>query len=286
VERPAVALATSAEVAELEEDERALPTALRERGVDAVPAVWDAPDVDWSAFDLVVVRAAWDYAERRAAFLAWAASLPHVLNPLPVLEWTTDKQRYLRDLAEAGLPVVPTRFVGPDDRFESPAEAFVVKPAISAGGRSSARFGPDGAGADELVSRIHSEGRTAMVQPDLGDVTETALVFIDRAYSHALRRRVALPSGGGVETLYLEEDLEPGAATREERELAARALALAPGRLLYGRVDLVRGLVTEVELAEPSLYLDFGAGALERFADAIARQARAAAGGGSARGTG
>jgi glutathione synthase/RimK-type ligase-like ATP-grasp enzyme len=237
--------------------------------------VWDDPGVDWGAFDLVVVRSTWDYAEQRSAFLAWVSSLGRVLNPPAVLEWSTDKRRYLSDLAAAGVPVVPTAFVDPGETFSPPVEGFVVKPSVSAGGRSSARFPAGDASAGELVARIHAEGRVAMVQPDLGDIAETALVFLDGSFSHALRRRVPLPVAGARDVLFLEEELRPATATEEELAIARGALALAPGRLLYGRVDVAAGAVLELELAEPSLYLGFGEGAAERFAAAIAREAAA-----------
>ena len=103
----------------------------------------------------------------------------------------------------------------------------------------------------------------------LGDVEETALVFIDGAYSHALHRRVPLPAAGDREVFYLDEELRPAQAGEQERAVAEAALAAAPGELLYGRVDLVDGVVLELEVAEPSLYLAFGPGAAERFARAI-----------------
>jgi glutathione synthase/RimK-type ligase-like ATP-grasp enzyme len=271
-----VGLATCAEIPELDADDEPLLPALRARSIDPRAAIWDAPDVDWSTFDLVVVRSTWDYAERRRDFLAWARSLPRVLNPPAVLEWSTDKERYLPALAAAGVPVVPTSFVRPGDPFAPPESDFVVKPAVSAGGRSSARFrGGDGRAAAALVRRIHESGRTAMVQPDLGDETETAVVHVDGRYSHAVRRRVPLPSAEAQEVLYLEEEVEPGGAGPADRELAERAIAAAPGPVLYGRVDIAAGCVVELELAEPSLYLSFAAGgeATERFADAIAREA-------------
>jgi glutathione synthase/RimK-type ligase-like ATP-grasp enzyme len=267
-----VALATCAEIPEGDEDFPALIAALAELGVEAEPAVWDS-QVDWARFDLVVLRSAWDYAERRDSFLAWARSLPRVLNPLPVLEWNTDKHRYLTDLVGTGVRIVPTGFVAPGEELDPPAAPFVVKPAISAGGRSSARFEPgDEDPARGLVARIHAEGRTAMVQPYLGDVEETALVYLDGIYSHALRRRVPLPSSGEREVFYLDEQLRPAAASAEERATAERALAAAPDQLLYGRVDLVDGAVLELEVAEPSLYLGFGDRAAETFASAIAER--------------
>src|SRR6185503_61943 len=187
-----------------------------------------------------------------------AASVARVLNPLDVLVWNTDKQRYLTDLAAAGVPVVPTAFVGPGDELEPPDGPFVVKPAISAGGRSSAHFEPgELEAARTLVGRIHADGRTAMVQPYLGDVEETDLVYIDGAYSHALHRRVPLPAAGDREVFYLDEELRPAQAGERERAVAEAALAAAPSELLYGRVDLIDGVLLELEVAEPSLYLAF-----------------------------
>ena len=234
--------------------------------------------MEWSRFDLVVLRSTWDYAERRDAFLDWARSVPRVLNPLAVLEWNTDKQRYLTDLAAAGVPIVPTEFVAPGGELEPPRGPFVVKPAISAGGRSSARFEQDElAAARTLVARIHADGRTAMVQPYLGDVEETDLVYIDGAYSHALHRRVPLPAAGDRDVFYLDEELRPAQAGERDRAVAEQALASAPDELLYGRVDLVGGAVLELEIAEPSLYLGFGDGAAARLAAAISRRLRIAA---------
>jgi glutathione synthase/RimK-type ligase-like ATP-grasp enzyme len=269
-----IALATCSALPDGDEDARPLIEALAARGIDAASAVWDDASIDWSAFELVVVRSAWDYAERRDAFLDWARSLRRVLNPVPVLEWSTDKQRYLTDLERAGVPVVPTVFVAPGEAFQPPREPFVVKPSVSAGGRSSARFEPgEFASARALVSRIHADGRTAMMQPFLGDVEETALVYIDGAYSHALRRRVPLPTAA-AEVLYLEEQLEAAQATAGERSVADAALAAAPDGLLYARVDVAKEMVIELELAEPSLYLSFGAGTAARFAAAINRRLR------------
>jgi glutathione synthase/RimK-type ligase-like ATP-grasp enzyme len=238
-------------------------------GVDARCAVWDEPR-DWSTFDLVVVRTTWDYAERKDEFLAWAAGLPQVLNPLPVLAWSTDKQRYLTDLDRAGVPIVATEFLEPGTPFEAPAAPFVVRPSVSAGGRSSAQFqGGDEAGA-ELVRQIHREGRVAMVQALVTGGEEIGLVFVDGGYSHAVRRKVPLPVGAPRSGLYLNEEVGDAEPSALELAVAERALALAPDESLYARVDLLGGAVLELELVEPSLYLAFGVGAADRFAAAIA----------------
>lgn len=269
-----VALATCAEVADLDPDDRLLIAPLAKRGLEAAAAVWDDPLVEWDAFDLVVLRSTWDYAERRKAFIEWARSLPHVLNPVPVLEWSTDKHRYLTDLEAANVPVMPTTFVPPGSALDPPGEPFVVKPTVSAGGRSSAWFEPDDTDAAEaLLARIHAEGRTAMVQPYLGDAEETALVYVDGVFSHAVRRRVPLPGADARAVLYLDEEIWPTEVTCDQRKTAEAALACASGELLYGRVDLLDGAVLELELAEPSLYFSCGEGSADRFADAVAAAA-------------
>ena len=277
---PLVALATCEALGGLDDDDQPLVPLLAERGVDAFAAAWDA-EIDWARFDLVVLRSTWDYAERRDEFLSWAAGLRRVLNPVAVLEWNTDKHRYLTDLGTAGVPTVPTWFFGPADEVELPPPPFVVKPAVSAGGRSSGRFeSGEEAAARELVRQLHAEGRTAMVQPYLSDVDghgETALVYAGGRYSHALARRVPLPRAGPNPVFFLDERLEAREANAAERAVADAAISCVPeaGDLLYGRVDVLhdgkgRPLVLELELTEPSLYLAFAERAAERFADAIA----------------
>ncbi len=280
-----VALATCAEIPEGDDDSPALVEALRRRGVEAVSAVWDASGTDWARFDLVVVRSTWDYAERYERFLGWVDALPRVLNPAPVLRWNTDK-RYLGELARAGVPVVPTRFLEPGDPFDPPGGRFVAKPAVSAGGRRAAAYVPEEAApAREHVRRLQAEGRTVIVQPYLEAIDErgeTGIVYIGGRYSHAFRKGPLLQSGQPPgEALYLEETIERRVASPAERAVADRALAALPfpvSELLYARVDLApdpdgRPLVLEVELTEPSLYLGFRPGAADRLAQVIARAA-------------
>jgi glutathione synthase/RimK-type ligase-like ATP-grasp enzyme len=228
--------------------------------------------VDWGRFELVVVRSAWDYAERWRDFLRWAEALARVENPLSALRFGIDKERYLTALV--GVPVVPTEFVHPGEPFSPPDGPFVVKPSISAGGRRSARF-EGGDEARELVAEITAAGDTAMVQPLIENAPEISLVFVDGEYSHALSRRAALPLGGPQEVLYLEEELGPYDVTPEERRVAEAALDLVPAPTLYARVDVLGGAVLELEIVEPSLYLSFGDGAAARFAEAVRRRLEA-----------
>jgi glutathione synthase/RimK-type ligase-like ATP-grasp enzyme len=277
-----VAIATCSAVAGKETEDLRLIKALAGRGIPAVHAAWDDPLVDWHLFPLVVVRSTWDYPERRGEFLSWSKGLRKVLNPHPVLEWNTDK-RYLNDLARAGVPVIPTLFLDPGDAFDAPTGAYVIKPAVSCGAKQTARYeaGPH-AEAREHVRALHAAGRTVMVQPYLSDIEasgEVALVFIGGEYSHSVRRGALLKAAGvrhKGEMVAL--NIEPYEATATERQLAEKALAALPfgtRELLYARVDLApsRGgepLVLEVELTEPSLFLEYHRQSFERLAACIA----------------
>jgi glutathione synthase/RimK-type ligase-like ATP-grasp enzyme len=248
--------------------------ALAERGVEASPAVWDNGGVDWAGFDLVVVRSTWDYADRRWDFLAWAESLPHVLNSADVLRWNTDK-RYLKELA---VDVIPTTLVEPGAPFQIPEGPFVVKPSVGAGSIGAARYAPGDERARAHAEALHTQGKTVMVQPYLEAVDrdgEVALMYVDGAFSHAVRKGPLLTAGAGPGSgLYLEEDISATEPSREELELGDEALSALPfdrTSLLYARVDLLPGpVVLEVELTEPSLFIGYADGVPERFADAIA----------------
>ena len=289
---PSVALATCEAFPLLDDADRLIIPELEGLGIEAVPAVWDDPDVDWSTFDAVVLRETWDYPERRADFLAWLRRVHVVsllLNPADVVEWNTDK-RYLRDLEVAGVPIVPTRFVAPLDAEDAwlpePGYAdFVVKPAVSAGSRDTMRYAVDGPieVAREHVRRLQAAGRTVMIQPYLDAVDtegETAMLFLDGEFSHAIRKGPLLVrgvEGERVEGLFVQEQIDRREPSAAQLAVAGQAVAAIPGgfeRVLYARVDLISGpdgapQLLELELTEPSLFLEHDADAAGRLAHAI-----------------
>jgi len=280
-----VALATISEFPDLDDDGPALLAALAGEGVTGRPVAWDDDQADWSAFDLVVVRSTWDYSDRYAEFLHWAehvSAVSRLANPLPVLRWNTDK-RYLAELSAAGLPVVPTSWIEPGRPFELPPGEIVVKPAVSAGSRDTARYtADDAARARAHVQRLTGEDRVVMIQPYIPSVDadgETALLWLGGAFSHAIRKGPLLRRGAKlVQGLFAQEDISARTPSPDElavADLVLRAVPGGPDGLLYARVDLVAGpdgpLVLELELTEPSLFLGYEPGAPARLAKAIAR---------------
>jgi glutathione synthase/RimK-type ligase-like ATP-grasp enzyme len=283
------ALATCAQLPDLDDDERLVVPALADLGIEAVPAVWDDPTVDWQRFRVVVIRSTWDYSDRREEYLEWCASLPCVVNPFPVIAWNTDK-RYLRDLVAAGIPIVPTTWIEPDaslDDIELPEGEVVIKPAVSAGARNTSRYrAEDSDQARAHITRLLSSGRTAMVQPYVQSLDargETGLIYFDGELSHSIRKGPLLRHHGHLtKGLWEPEQITARDPDADEIALAERTLQVLPWssrELLYARVDVVRAddgapMLLELEVTEPSLFLGLGAGAAERFASAIARRLR------------
>src|SRR5688572_20845259 len=265
---------------------------------------WSDASVDWASFDTAVLRSTWDYAERIGAFLEWAercARLTRLANPLETVRWNTDK-RYLLELSQAGVPVVPTRFVSPgaDASMElmrfldgdvltyGHADGFtdfVVKPVIGAASRDAARYARvDGTAALAHLARLLETGRQTMLQPYLDRVDahgETAVIFFDGVLSHSVRKGPLLKRGARlVSGLFAPERITPREIDEAERGVAVATLRAIPFRVpLYARVDLIRGdhgapVVLELELTEPSLFFAQAAGSADRLAAAIIARSR------------
>lgn len=268
-----------------DDDELLALAALDRVGVAVDVVDWDDTQVDWASYDRVVLRSTWDYVQRLPEFLRWldeVDAVSRLVNPLAMVRWNLDK-RYLADLAEAGVPTTPTAFVAPGEAASWPDGRCVVKPAVGAGSRDAAAYGPDQrATAEAHVARLHGAGQVVLVQPFVASVAtdgEWALVFLDGVLSHAAGKRVALPRAGEVNDLHAAETVTAHVASAGQAEVARAAVDVVASRFsvpAYARVDLVRDdagghRVLEVELVEPSLFLPYaGPGAADRLAAALA----------------
>lgn len=296
-----IALVTARAARDLDDDLAPLASALREAGADVHVIDWDDATVDWARIHLAVLRSTWDYTDRLAEFLAWAVHVDactRLLNPLDVLRWNIDKH-YLADLASGGVPIVPSVFVEPAQDARAALDAFlagcgahsaefVVKPCIGAGSRDAQRHGRDEhEAACAHMARLLDAGRSVLLQPYLDRVDEhgeTALVFFDGRFSHAIRKGPLLRRGDGpTQALFAAEQITPRTPTGQERAVADAALAAIPFAkpLLYTRVDLIHDAdgsprLLELELAEPSLFFAQADGSAAHFARALLARATTA----------
>ena len=282
-----VALVSAREALALDEDLPPMAEALGDLGILVDTPCWDDADVEWGRYGLAVLRSTWDYVERMDEFLDWAdrcASLTRLVNPPAVVRWNTDKH-YLLDLAQAGVPIVPTRFVEPgadarvalDTFLAGGCHEFVVKPSIGAGSRDAARYRrADREQAGAHLQRLGDTGRSAMLQPYLARVDEqgeTAAIYFGGHFSHAVRKGPLLKVGDGmVSGLFAPEQITSREADANERRVAQAACEAIPfDGPLYARVDMIRDdagepVVLELELTEPSLFLAHAPGSAQRFA--------------------
>jgi len=272
--RGSVALVTCREALGIDYDMPLLLEAVRAAGIVVDEVCWDDASIDWSTYEQVVIRSTWDYHRRYDEYMQWAravSSVSTISNSLDVIAWNTDKH-YLAEVAETGLPVVPTVFIEPgqEDWFDHVRELLtkgdvVVKPTISAGSNDTERHSNIDV-AQQHISELLSAQRSVMLQPYLADVdveSETGLVFIDGKFSHAFAKGALLAHAKNMTSgLYAEEEIGVRQPTAEQLLIGERAvkwLTSRFGTLLYARVDLLPTahgpVIIEIELTEPSLYL-------------------------------
>ncbi len=266
---PRIVLASCPQLVDGDGDDDGLVAALRTRGLHARWMSWDNPETENA--DLVIVRAAWDYAERREEFLAWTTRVRNLLNAPAVVAWNSDKH-YLSDLAGAGVAVVPSSFLEPGD-IASPADfhgEVVVTPAIGAGSIDTFRFVEADAAAAHATGLLDA-GRSVLVQPYEPRIAagETALVFLGGEESHAFVKGPILPPQGeqprldpsgtyAAETLTrANPDVELWEVGHSVLDAAAAHLGIPRNEFLYARVDVIGegadAVLLELELIEPSL---------------------------------
>jgi glutathione synthase/RimK-type ligase-like ATP-grasp enzyme len=274
--RPVVLLATCSLLPDGEEwtgTNHLLP-AFSERGVEARWVLWDDADVDWSE-GLVAVRSTWDYEQRREEFLNWARSLPSMLNSAAIFAWNTDKT-YLPQLAEAGVPVVPTVVVCERDDLPEAIKQYgsaVVKPTVGAGGRGVVVFH----GVPEDLESSGLEAGPWVVQPLVEAVRtegESSVFVIDGQVVSQARK---IPAAGEIRVHEQYGGTTVAVDVTDEAADLARRTVEAASALLgecfdYARVDQMRLsdgtlAVSELEVTEPGLYLEILPGNAAAFAD-------------------
>jgi hypothetical protein len=271
--------------------------ALRRAGLAADAPVWHDEAVDWTAYDLLVIRTPWDYSERFGEFMAWldrASAVTRILNAPDLIRWNIDK-RYLDDFQALGVPVIPSTFCDTATEAEAAIAAvgagrLVVKPSVSAGSRDTGLFAPGDPGALALARRIIAGGKTAMVQPAAETVIshgENALFYFDGRYAHTFHKGPILAAGGGYVGGAYRSDISPGEPSPAERDLGDRVMTAIgqiaarrgftedSGRPLYARIDIASSengeqpQVLEVEVFEPAYFTEVVPAAVDVFVAAV-----------------
>ena len=280
-----VAFVTCRQLPDIHDDDGLAADVLRDRGIPVVSAVWDEPEADWRRYRCVVIRSTWDYHHHQDRYAAWlrrcADDGVRLWNP-PATVLANMNKRYLSDLEQRGVDVVPTEYldVGHGQSLRGLLERrgwdrAVVKPAVSASGYRTWRTTTATADRDQAAFEEDSARHEVLVQPHVDEIAtrgEWSLVFFAGQYSHATIKR---PAAGDFR---VQEELGGHSAPAEPPdhviESARHILSLSPSPLLYARVDGIergqRFMLMELEINEPYLFLGSSPGAAVRFANAIA----------------
>ncbi|RDV25509.1 hypothetical protein DXV75_09425 [Alteromonas aestuariivivens] len=250
--------------------------------VSSVP--WRDSAINWNDYDVVVVRSCWDYQQSPQEFEQCLRrineSSAQLQNPLDLMLWNLHKT-YLKELAEKGVPIVPTAWAEHFNRdwLEQQfacfnADELIIKPVLSANADDTFRLTLETLDNMEAeLGRLFSH-RAHMVQPFVGSVVsegEYSLFYFSGQYSHAILKkpkhgdfRVQEEHGGALLAVEADEAL---------RQLSHQALAAMPASALYARVDVIRTpagwAIMELELIEPSLYFNLDPQSPQRFVDAF-----------------
>lgn len=270
---PKIALITCEKLPHLTEDTQDLAQVLMKMGAEVSSAIWNDTAVDWSAFDMAIVRSTWDYHLHPAEFEAWLAQVStqtQLWNPAELIQWNMRKT-YLRDLAKQGVPIVPTVWLEQESvvnlRAELAAQNWdeaILKPAISASAYHTRRVSIETIASDQAYLNEAITQRAYLLQPFVPEIQtsgEWSFIFFNNGeqvqFSHALRK---LPQAGD----YRVQE-EYGGSTMLQiapdnlLEQARQIVDAIPHDWLYVRVDAVElgGILTlmELELIEPALYL-------------------------------
>jgi glutathione synthase/RimK-type ligase-like ATP-grasp enzyme len=236
-------------------EDRFVLDAFAHLNIDARHVVWDDPSVEWGAFAAVVIRHTWDYYKhKREQFCEWALRVGTVtrLFNSPETIWRNTHKLYLKQLEDRAVPTIPTLFVRSGEprvdlrglAREMGWTSGVIKPAIGGAAWGLRLFSMDDIDdAEDHLANLMDTG-DVLVQPLVPSIRtngETSLMFVDREFTHAVRK---VPAGDDVRC---QDDHGGAVFTHEpsarELEVARRCndawIAETGETPLYARVDLI-----------------------------------------------
>lgn len=255
---------------------------LRGKGLNVVPAIWNDDTVDWSDFNVAIIKSPWDYHNHLPEFLMWLDNLEkigvRVLNPIAVIKWNSHK-RYLKDLTKKGLPVIRAEYLEKGSTFDPRffdlfgVSQLVVKPCVSAGAQNTVTIDKDSYHGRLVEIEQHLKTEDYLVQPFMDEIKdgEWSFLFFNGKYSHCALKT---PKQGDfrVQHHYGGRISYPAPDPLQIRQAEAYLKHLSQPTL-YARVDGVminRSFVLmELELIEPYLFLNGKGHLLENYYQAL-----------------
>ena len=243
---------------------------------------WHGTKVDWKQYKALILKAPWDYIDRFEEFKIWIDSITSmgipIFNSAKTVMWNSDKH-YLREIADAGLSVIPTEFldggydhsISLDSYFEKfGSSELILKPCVSGGSKHTYRISRDHA---EILA-IPNLSESMMIQPFMPEIIsegEWSFLFFSGKFSHALVKKTK-PGDFRVQNAFGGTN-HPANPSKELINQASKYIELFAKDCLYARVDgvLVQNqlMLMELELIEPFLFLDMHEKSKENYSNAL-----------------
>lgn len=272
-----IAIATYNKLPDLTENDRLLIPIFEAKGQKIVPEIWDNPEVDWTTYDLVLIRSTWDYYLKPEAFKNWISQFVNSKTRLinsPEIVLKNSHKFYLKELSEKGVNIIPTLFSSEKIDLETIKtwEKVVIKPAVSAGSHETEVF-ETAILTQEILDAKIGVGDW-LVQPFLEEIKsagEISMLFFGGEFSHAIQK---VPKFGdfrvqkqfGAQYLKFEPSIEL-------LDIAKNIVEITGKCSVYARIDGVMTkngfLLMEVEMIEPDLFFEHASEGPNRFVEAV-----------------
>jgi hypothetical protein len=284
-----IAFVTSSEYLEIAEDDRILAAELETYGIRCIGAAWDDSKINWTLFDLVLIRSCWNYHRAPEKFLQWIDTFRNgtvrMLNPPDLISWNLNKH-YLKDLQIKGISIPDTVWLSKTDFTADKLHAIllrknwsraVLKPCVSASSFRTNVINPSTIKEDKNgLFRDFAEGGM-MLQEFIETIPqegEFSLVFFNGQFSHAVIK-TAKPGDFRVQHEFggQSKSIVP---TRNVIQSGERIISMLPTIPLYTRVDGVMAdntfILMEVELIEPVLFFTHAPSAVSNLAACLLKE--------------
>jgi len=278
-----IAFVTSSVSPEIASDDSVLAEVLATHDIQGVAAAWDDPLVDWSVFDMILVRSCWNYHLAPQKFSEWINAIATnkllVVNPSELILWNLNKY-YLKELERKGIAIPDTEWITKRDFYpEQLADILagrkwnraVLKPCVSASSFRTSIITPLNAKQEGTALVEHFPDGGMILQEFVETISEQgelSVIFFNGEYSHTVIKnaipgefRVQQQFGGMAKPVTVDDCII---------ESAKKIVDTLPVVPLYARVDGFEsgGLFTlmELELIEPVLFFRFAPDAATKIA--------------------
>ena len=245
---------------------------LNKLNVDVDIVSWEDPNINYEKYNIVVIRSIWGYQNNINAFVKWLDLLKKqdvvVINDLDIIKNTLSKKDQFNILDKYKISHIETKFITKKqiktsllDWFDQNClnELYVFKPMISASGSNTLIVDAKNKNSLDKIyqSVLAEENNGIMVQPYINGIEEgeISLIFIDKKFSHAIRRHSGVFDGfiriGEIPYNLIDQKL---------LNIAQNIVNLTEFQnITFCRLDFVKNeddyLIMEIECIDPQLFL-------------------------------